>query len=194
MYNYNLRIRTFGGDPYNTGISTDTSNNPYTLHTINSDVYRQNRNNDANVYRTTYGSHINLDKRAILKQIQNTVQVSNSEYLMNKSSLIVAKDRSRTVATNSNSWWNQSSDSYNKSISSVIVPSHGNSTKSSITRLRPGSMKPGGNGVDVKHNSYARYLARLKGRKVLKQDNLSNPTILNTTPKIKFNIVAGCSC
>lgn len=192
MYNYALRIRTFGGDPYKTGNRTDMTNNPYTQYTINSDVSRQGINHDTTVYRATYGPHINLDKRAILKQIQNTVRVSSSEYLMNKSSLNVANG-SRDVDPNSNPW-NQSSDSYYESISTAVVPSHGNSTKSSITRLRPGSMKPGGKGVDVKHNSYARYLARLKGRKVLKQDDLSDPTILNTTPKIKFNIVAGCSC
>jgi hypothetical protein len=45
------------------------------------------------------------------------------------------------------------------------VPSHGaNSTKTSVTRMRPGSCSAAGQGVDIKHGSYARYLARLKGR------------------------------
>jgi hypothetical protein len=45
------------------------------------------------------------------------------------------------------------------------VPSHGaNSTKTSVTRMRPGSCSAAGQGVDIKHGSYARYLARIKGR------------------------------
>jgi hypothetical protein len=61
--------------------------------------------------------------------------------------------------------WNQASDRRLPSgtkTESVIVPSRGNSTRSSVTRLRPGSLKPGGEGVDIKHNSYSRYLARKK--------------------------------
>ena len=45
----------------------------------------------------------------------------------------------------------------------VNVPSRGNSTRSTITGNRPGAMTPGGQGVDVKHGSYDRYLARKKG-------------------------------
>jgi hypothetical protein len=41
---------------------------------------------------------------------------------------------------------------------------HGSSTKRSITRCRPGAGCPGGSGVDIKHNSYDRYLNRLKGK------------------------------
>ena len=42
------------------------------------------------------------------------------------------------------------------------VPTRGNSTKSSITRHRPGGASAPGTGVDVKHGSYARYLAKKK--------------------------------
>ena len=45
----------------------------------------------------------------------------------------------------------------------VNVPTRGNSTKSTITANRPGAMTPGGQGVDVKHGSYHRYLAKKKG-------------------------------
>ena len=44
-----------------------------------------------------------------------------------------------------------------------IVPSHGNSTRTAITRTRPGASAPGGEGVDSKHGSYDRYLARKRG-------------------------------
>jgi len=57
------------------------------------------------------------------------------------------------------------------------VPSRGNSTKTSLTRNRPGSQAPGGKGVDIKHGNYARYLARLKGRGPLRTQvdtNLTN--------------------
>ncbi len=45
----------------------------------------------------------------------------------------------------------------------VNVPTRGNSTKTTITGNRPGAMTPGGEGVDVKHGSYHRYLAKKKG-------------------------------
>lgn len=45
----------------------------------------------------------------------------------------------------------------------VNVPTRGNSTRSTITGNRPGAMTPGGQGVDVKHGSYDRYLAKKKG-------------------------------
>ena len=59
----------------------------------------------------------------------------------------------------------------------VNVPSHGNSTKTSLTRHRPGSMTPGGQGVDVKHGSYNRYLLKKKGM-----------LFKNTTPNIKTDV------
>ena len=45
----------------------------------------------------------------------------------------------------------------------VNAPTRGNSTKSTITANKPGAMTPGGQGVDVKHGSYHRYLAKKKG-------------------------------
>lgn len=43
------------------------------------------------------------------------------------------------------------------------VPSRGNSTKTTITRLRPGATQSSGSGVDIKHNHYERYLLKKKG-------------------------------
>lgn len=45
-----------------------------------------------------------------------------------------------------------------------VIPSHGNTTRRTTTAHRPGASRPGGVGVDVKHGSYARYLARKKGK------------------------------
>ena len=60
--------------------------------------------------------------------------------------------------------WNQSSDRAIPSIQRAYHPSRGNSTRTTLTSHRPGAGGPGGIGVDVKHNSYARYLARKKGK------------------------------
>lgn len=132
------------------------------------------------------------------KRIQNTVRVSESEYVMNKAALTVQHESRDENNLN----WNPMSDRFLKANTlqkTNPVPSHGNSRTSSLTRARPGSLKPGGYGVDVKHNSYARYLARKKGRTVLKQEqklSTVNPkAVVNNKPR-KYNIVRynKCSC
>jgi hypothetical protein len=129
------------------------------------------------------------------KRIWNTVKVPASEYTMNLSSLNVYQVPSGSYA---NVNWNQASDRAvpaNTSVSKVsVVPSRGNSTKSSITRLRPGSLKPGGFGVDIKHGSYDRYLARLKGKGPLKTQQPSSLTVQITnsngqTVALKNNVI-----
>lgn len=57
--------------------------------------------------------------------------------------------------------WNQSSNNSVPSIQVVYNPSRGNSTRSTVTSLRPGALSAGGEGVDIKHNSYTRYLSRI---------------------------------
>ena len=256
MYNYQLKIRTFGGDPYATG-NKGTIDNKYEYF-IHSNNPRKGNRHGCDVNRSNFGPHHNLVKRALEKQIQKTVRVSSSEYLMNKSSLNVAESRKRatftgdvdsnnatitnvsvsvgqlvvgqtltsvniptgttivridsptqiTMSANAtassssesitssveNVRWNQSSDRLVQSISTAVVPSRGNSTSGSITRLRPGSLRPGGKGVDVKHNSYHRYLARLKGRKILRQQPEPSSGNYEDVDNIKFNIVTSCAC
>ena len=156
---------------------------------INSNTTRTGNCTGCKVTRNTFGPHHNLVKRAIEKQIQKTVRVSTSEYLMNKSSLNVAEQRRGTT-----NGWNQSSDRLNRAIAKAVVPSRGNSSSGSVTRLRPGSLRPGGQGVDVKHNSYDRYLARLKGRKVLRLPTEPSGVNYGDVNTIKFNIVTSCKC
>ena len=121
------------------------------------------------------GSYLDITQ----KRIWNTVRVPASEYIMNIGSLTVyqAPIPFEVDPTYSNVNWNQMSDRAlpaNLNISKItVVPSHGNSTRSSITRDRPGSMRPGGKGVDIKHGSYARYLARLKGKGPLRTQQVS---------------------
>mgnify|MGYP001581154767 FL=1 len=118
------------------------------------------------------GSYLDITQ----KRIWNTVRVPASEYVMNLGSLSVYQAPS-TDPKYSNVNWNQMSDRAlpaNLNISKItVVPSHGNSTRSSITRDRPGSMRPGGKGVDIKHGSYARYLARLKGKGPLRTQQVT---------------------
>jgi hypothetical protein len=116
----------------------------------------------------TNGRCTTLCPSAIATQllIQNQRRVSSSLYTMNLGATSVTGPHSNNGGLFVN--WNQSSDRLRPSGSTVnnivVVPSRGNSTRSSITRLRPGSMKPGGKGVDIKHNSYSRYLARRKAQ------------------------------
>lgn len=125
------------------------------------------------------------------KRIWNTVRVPESEYIMNLGSLNVYQQPSADYA---NVNWNQYSDRAlpgNSMVSKItIVPSHGNSTKSSITRLRPGSLKPGGKGVDIKHGSYDRYLARLKGKGPLRTQQNTNITPKKGNKTKSYGIVA----
>jgi len=135
------------------------------------------------------------------KRIWNTVRVPESEYIMNLASLTVYQKPTSSYA---NVNWNQYSDRAlpgNSLVSNItIVPSRGNSTKSSITRLRPGSLKPGGKGVDIKHGSYDRYLARLKGKGPLKTQQNTNITPITGNKTKAYGIVGssnrtgGCLC
>jgi hypothetical protein len=74
--------------------------------------------------------------------------------------------------------WNQGSDRaypslYKRVFRGPSNPSHGNSTKTSLARgcpPRPGAGAPPGRGVDLKHNSYQRYLLKKKGLKDLRSE------------------------
>lgn len=109
------------------------------------------------------------------KKIWNTVRVPSSEYTMNKSALTVYSGKKS---------WNSQSDRNQYSNTVRDVPSHGNSTKTSLTRCRPGACSAKGKGVDIKHNSYDRYLAKLKGRGPLRtQKNNVNPAVQGNKTK-----------
>lgn len=105
------------------------------------------------------------------KRIWNQVRVSSSLFTMNRVAIAVFDNRDAVGnlrwTTNNvpqlNLKQNQSSDRFTPSIGKFNVPTGGNSTRRTKTALRPGAMNPGGKGVDVKHNSYARYLAKKKG-------------------------------
>lgn len=152
------------------------------------------------------------------KIIQNTVRVPSSLYTMNLEGLAGYKQPLTTGQYVSqsgavyyvppNTYWNQQSDrpvpSQQVAKTASGATYHSSSTKHSITRLRPGAMSPGGNGVDIKHNSYDRYLNKLKGKGPLKRGTIPATFGLpipftNVAPvyggkTMKTNIVSGCNC
>ena len=92
------------------------------------------------------------------KKIQHVVGVSESEYISNFQSAVVSNGSRLSPVQIINSppsygagTWNQASDRSSPAGSQIKKPKTGSSIHVGI-------------GVDVKHNSYARYLARLKGK------------------------------
>ena len=128
------------------------------------------------------------------KVLENTVRVPSSEYTMNKSALNVyippiINPTKSLYGLN----WNQMSDRAVPGVVKTNVPSYGNSTRSSVTRMRPGSTSAPGKGVDMKHGSYERYLGRLKGKSVLRTEpeKIVNNVLLKSG---KWGIAYSYSC
>ena len=96
-------------------------------------------------------------------QINHLVRMPTSLYLLKKSTDTIGCSKKNTCPPYSTS---NLSDQTVLSTSIATVPTRGNSLKSTITSLRPGAMTPGGKGVDIKHGSYARYLAQKKSNLV----------------------------
>jgi hypothetical protein len=140
-----------------------------------------------------------------LKLIQNTVRVPASLYVHDLGALTAYQRPDPRYGVN----WNQMSDRAVRHVQPNIVTGgsfyHGSSTKNTITRCRPGAGCPGGAGVDIKHNSYDRYLNRLKGKGPLRRGvvppNFGTPLPFNAAFPIyggktmKTSIVGdNCTC
>lgn len=153
------------------------------------------------------------------KIIQNQVRVMSSLYSMNLKALNAYQRPitiPETIATNGVDLllapgvnWNQMSDRrlphrQNVKTASGTNPG-GNSVRHVVTRLRPGALSPGGVGVDIKHNSYERYLNRIKGKAPLRRGVIPpnygrefipfNPAFPIYGGKvIKTGLINGCNC
>lgn len=114
------------------------------------------------------------------KIIQNVVRVPSSLYTMSLGSLNVYRPRNAVVG------WNQMSDRLVPAVQKSHV-----SLKSSKS-LRPGALTPGGVGCDIKHNSYDRYLAKMKGKYL--RGTTTSVVPASGGKKMKLNLVAGCVC
>ena len=136
------------------------------------------------------------------KKIQRVVGVHESEYISNLTSAVVSNGSRLSQASIPSfgaGTWNQASDRPFPAGSKIKKPKTGSSNRAGI-------------GVDVKHNSYARYLARLKGKnlkvkKVSKTElppivtrlNINNPVVNNKPLPLMIVQQAGktenvCAC
>jgi hypothetical protein len=140
-----------------------------------------------------------------LKLIQNTVRVYGSLYVSNLGPLnAYVQPTSLTHGV----CWNQMSDRPIPSVQKGVIPTGTNSSMNrkhtSVTSSRPGCQAPGGIGCDIKHNSYDRYLNRLKGKGPLRRGvippNFGSPIPFNPAFPVyggkttKTSIVNGCDC
>jgi hypothetical protein len=138
------------------------------------------------------------------KKIQNQVRNFASLYPDSYSALsvrgpFVGSSNNNPVSLYFNVNWNQSSDRSRPGIVTTNVPSRGNSTRYSITRERPGAISAGGpnaKGVDIKHNSYARYMARKKAQNIRQTPKIVVPNAQAQAYYTKYSFVtqASCSC
>jgi hypothetical protein len=109
------------------------------------------------------------------KRIWRQVRTGSSIYTMNLAALTSS---SALLASGSNVNWNQRSDRVLASVQPAISSTRGNSLRHTITSNKPGAGSPGGSGVDVKHDSYARYLNRKKATNLKSQTQNAAPVAL----------------
>jgi hypothetical protein len=158
---------------------------------------------------TNLNGNTHADQYQKLKLIQNTVRVQGSLYTANLGPLSAYK---KPISDRNAGFygvcWNQMSDRPFPSVQRASVPTGYNTSMNrrhtSVTSSKPGSQTPGGKGCDIKHNSYDRYLNRLKGKGPLRRGKVP-PTFGAPIPfnpafpiyggkTVKTNIVSGCDC
>jgi hypothetical protein len=172
--------------------------------------YRSCNPNFPNRTQTSVGGFTPADQYQKLKLIQNTVSVYGSLYVDNLGALTAYKKHINDPSKGLYGvCWNQMSDRPVPSVQRASIPTGYatalNRRHTSVTSSKPGSQTPGGVGCDIKHNSYDRYLNRLKGKGPLRRGvvppNFGKPIAFNPAfpvyggKTMKTNIVdAGCDC
>jgi len=172
--------------------------------------YRSCNPNFPDRTQTSVGGFTPADQYQKLKLIQNTVRVYGSLYTANLGPLTAYKKPiSDPTKGLYGVCWNQMSDRPIPSVQKATVPtgynvSQINRQHTSVTSSRPGCQTPGGIGCDIKHNSYDRYLNRLKGKGPMRRGvippNFGTPVQFNPAYPIyggkttKTNIIDGCDC
>ena len=154
---------------------------------------------------TNLNGNTPADQYQKLKLIQKTVRVPASLYTANLGPLTAY---TKPTAATYNVCWNQMSDRPVPSVQRVTVPTGTNNSLNSrhhsVTSSKPGSQTPGGKGCDIKHNSYDRYLNRLKGKGPLRRGIVPpafgapipfNPAFpIYGGKTMKSSIIDGCDC
>lgn len=144
------------------------------------------------------------DQYQKLKIMQHTVRVDGSLYTANLGPLTASQGQNGPYGV----CWNQMSDRPVPSVQPMSIPTgfrtSMNRRHTSVTSSRPGCQTPGGKGCDIKHNSYDRYLNRLKGKGPMRRGvvppTFGQPIPFNCAAPVyggkvmKTNIVAGCGC
>jgi hypothetical protein len=171
--------------------------------------YRSCNPNFPNRTQTSVGGFTPADQYQKLKIIQNTVRVYGSLYTANLGPLTAyQKPLYKPDEGFYGVCWNQMSDRPVPSVQRATIPTgyatSMNRRHTSVTSSKPGSQTPGGAGCDIKHNSYDRYLNRLKGRGPLKRGvippNFGKPIVFDPAFPIyggkttKTNIIDNCDC
>lgn len=119
------------------------------------------------------------------KKIWNQVRTGSAIYTMNLGAITSGAS---ILASGSNVNWNQRSDRVLAATQPSITSTHGNSVRNTLTSGRPGAGNPGGSGVDVKHDSYARYLNRKKAGVFTPKTTTATPVYGNKNQTV--NLVA----
>ena len=144
------------------------------------------------------------------KIIQKVVRINSSLYTMNIAGLNVYQSpekNSQIVEQAGVNYiippglnWNQMSDRARPAQQNVKTGSGSTYGSSSLrgtkVRNRPGAMSPGGSGVDIKHNSYERYLNRIKGKGLLKKGKVqvNDEQMMTGGKDSRLAIVNNCFC
>lgn len=124
-----------------------------------------------------------LDKRVTYNKINKRIGKSSSEYLLNKRASVVSKMVGEAATPTNLSQAGGPGD-----LTRAVQKRGGNFSFGKSNRLNYSGNKKGG--VDKKHNSYARFLARKVGG-VLRQDKIMNDTWNYSTNK---KCTAGPDC
>lgn len=141
---------------------------------------------DADIVRS--GDYIATMQEAKQRKIWNVARVPSSLFVMNKAVQNVTGDATnQPIAQYGFVNWNQASDRNRPGVSTY-------NTTRNTTRHRPGGSGAGGVGVDIKHNSYDRYLARKKAGnlKTKKASTLPQPQYGNKQYSLGF--INRCNC
>jgi hypothetical protein len=174
-------------------------NNPNKLFNLPPYYYRCSN------YYPNLNGNTPADQYQKLKLIQNTNRVYSSLYTSNLGPLNAYRQPTRATQ---GVCWNQMSDRPVPSVQRATIPTGANTSlnrrHTSVTSSKPGSQTPGGIGCDIKHNSYDRYLNRLKGKGPLRRGKIpatfGQPIPFNPAYPIyggkttKTSIVSGCNC
>lgn len=169
-----------------------------------------------NVNKSCRGCSKNMssDDPAMINQrqkiIQKVVRINSSLYTMNIAGLNVYQSPSKNSQIVEQAGvnyvippglnWNQMSDRARPAQQNVKTGSGSTYGSSSLrgtkVRNRPGAMSPGGLGVDIKHNSYERYLNRIKGKGLLKKGKVqvNDEQRMTGGKDSRLAIVNNCFC